>query len=233
MEHIIKFLSDLFHLDSAVLEVLFTLCGLVASVAIVVAGPIYAALLYKGKRFLDHITYSVNMLDTGGESRQLRIRTPAIVPRNDLLPSNPLFKWKLGRAIYRCTEEDPFIRLDAKAMNVMIPAIVNGLSMQFGDRILQEAVGQEVRREKLWLAVTCEKYGNIKSQKIRVIIASQDVLDEAATFAAGEEQTRVQVEETYHKDRLTTLYSMKREQFRQNGTKVDKPDVVVPVEVCF
>lgn len=161
--------------------------------------------LYRKKRFLDHITYSLNYFEEGTKGKKkLILRTLQVLPKEDLLPSNFLFKLKMFKAIRNCSEEDPFIKMDQKAMNILMPAIINGISSLFGADILQNQKGHP--QKQFLLAVTCEKYGDIKSQKIRVMIIDPKELDGMSFKDTLRDYT---FEDPSHKDRIRTLLVMK------------------------
>lgn len=230
MEHIYEELGLWLGVSTPSVEVFIAVMGLVATVMAFTIGPLVAWFLYRKKRFLDQITYSVNMLRPTGDRYEFLIRTVQVLPKEDLLPTNPMFKWKLFWSIFwGCTVEDMFIRMDKDAMDVIQPAIINGLSAVYGAEHMAQVLGKKVETERVLTAITCEKFGGIKSQKIRVMIVAEgflrDILDGCLDEGA------IDFERAHHRDRLTTLRRMAEEWKKEQLLGKDDVRVVRPVEI--
>jgi len=235
MEHLIQIISKLLGVDPTILNALFSLLGLIIAFATFLLGIPFAFLLYKKRRFLNHITYSINILekDTATNTWTLQLRTVQVLPREDLLPSNPIFVWKFLLAIRRCTTLNPFILMDEQGMNILQPAIINGLSAVIGEGALREAAGMEViRKEKFLFAVVCEKYGPRRTQKIQVILALPELLSEVFR---EETITRdsVVVERAHHADRIETLVRMANRRESESALPEDSIKAVRFIELYF
>ena len=231
MEHLYEEIGIWLGVSTPSVEVFIVVMGFLATAVTFIVGPLMALFLYRQKRFLDHITYSANMLRPSGDRIELLIRTIQVLPKDDLLPTNPMFKWKLFWAIFwRCTEEDMFIRMDPDAMDVIQPAIINGLSAVYGVDYLAQMAGRKVETKRFFIAITCEKFGGIKSQKIRVIVVSENLL-RRIILGGGLDENLIDFERSHHRDRLTTLHRMALEWKREQALSPDAMRVVRPVEV--
>lgn len=201
MNQIIEFIANLIGVEAKNLDMAFALIGLTVSAVV----PVWAIFLYKKKKFLDHITYNYNRFVKLGDacSHRLELRTPQLLPIGDILPNNLMFKLKLHAAIRKCSRTNPLIQMSDKDMDILMPAIINGLSMIFGSGMMTDNPGQEV---DYLLAVTYEKYGSIKSQKIRVLIVTPETLKRIDNAGLA----WIKFEESQHSDRIATLKTIAR-----------------------
>lgn len=219
MDYIYKYLTDLLGLEEGTLQVTFALLGLLVAFITIILSPIIAGLMYLKKRFLDHITYSGNILSPCNISGNiLEIRTILTLPVGDILPSNLIFKIKLWWAIQKCTEQSMFIKMNKKAMNVFMPCIINGLSSVFSEGTAMKISGKKEMTEEfnLWLFVTCEQYGRARSQKIRVMVLNEETMK--YILSEDFDPVKVEFEEDHHQDRVTTLIRCSK--IWRNETKI-------------
>jgi len=215
MEFIIELLSSVTGVPEDILTKILSLLGLIGSFVITPIGFLWAIYHYKIRRFADQITYSANFFKPDDEGfMKLRIRTPAILPNDDVLPGNILFRYKLRQAIRACTMKDPFIRMSRNDMDVLQPAIINGISSVFSEGIMAQLFGMPVEVRKLRMAITFEKDGGIKSQKIRVLLVSDEDLGRVSDpeFREG-----VTFERSNHTYRLYTLAEMARQRMDEKN----------------
>lgn len=231
MEHIYEEIGIWVGVNTPFVEIFVAVVGLVATMVTFVIGPLLAWFFYRQKRFLDQVTYSANMLrHVGGDRYELLIRTIQVLPKEDLLPTNLMFKWKLFWSIFwGCTVDDMFVRMDKDAMDVIQPAIINGLSAVYGGGYIAQMVGKKVETRRLLMAITCEKFGGIKSQKIRIMVVSEGLLQQILDGCLSE--ITIDLERAHHRDRLKTLRRMAEEWKREKSLSKDALCVVRLVEV--
>lgn len=198
-----------------------------------IVGLITALYLFSNRLFLDHITYSGNLIDTipedGEEGSMLRIRTIQVLPMEDLLPSNIFFKIQFLWAIYKCNEKDMFVRMSKKSMDILQPAILNGLAAVKGAETLEEIATGHREHLQVLFAITFENYGHIKSQKIRVMVIARKTLEGILTGLI--DVTTVRFERDYHRDRIKTLIKMAKLWETEQSQEADEVKIVQQVEV--
>lgn len=206
MGFLLEKLAEYLGIEALVLEDIFSFLGMLFSlIAPVVIGAIIVW-HYRVRRFLDHITYSANFFEESDDgTTTLRIRTLCTLPMGDLLPVNKLFRWQLYLAIQRCTKENMFIRMSAEDMDVLQPALISGLSSAvFADGIVGKIQGLPVHEDTLYMAIAFEKDGSVKSQKLRIILATKQQLIAATQLSPHQ----VTYERSHHAYRLVTLKLM-------------------------
>lgn len=200
MEHLFaEFMYELFGVEEATSIALFpTLQWLLASII----GAAVVLWLYATRNFNDQVTYSANLLVPHENGFQLQLRTLEVLPKEDLLPSNLWFRIRLFFAIRKCTVKDPFIRMSHADMDVLQPAIINGLSRLFAEGIVAEMRGEKPTQQLLLMGITYEKYGAAKTRKIRVMVVSEEVLNTV------KRENIFFFERGHEKDRIKTLQRM-------------------------
>lgn len=169
---------------------------------------------WKRKSFARQVNFSLNDVQDG----TLRLRT--------LLEDDAKKVWLndhgvalVLEAAKRTTVEQPFVAMrNAEDQGYVLRAVLNVLSERFAELHLARTLGVTVKSATYVFGLTCEKYGNIRTQKLRVIIARPELLDAlfgpSPTWAtpspdgsgpthAGLRELRL--EHSVHKDRLDTL----------------------------
>lgn len=231
MEFIIEFFSSITGVSQGDLEKIFSVLGLIGTLVITPVGLLLAVWHYKIRRFSDQITYSANFFEPDSQGNmKLRIRTPAILPKEDILPNNLLFRYKLRQAIRRCTVDDPFIRMSAEDMDVFQPSIINGISAVFSEGIMAQLFQMKVQSQRLQIAITFEKDGGLKSQKIRVILIRDEDLRRIQDSKFHES---VNFERSNHAYRLSTLAKMARLRVLEKNLPSGSLRVVRPLFASF
>lgn len=158
---------------------------------------------WKSKAFLNQVNFSLNYVEDG----RLRLRT--------LLEDSAEQVWlnKYGvnlvlKAAGRATVDQPFLSLrNADDMAYILRAVLNVLSEKFADVYVARSLGAPVVTGNYVFGITCEKYGAIRTHKLRVIVMRQEDLQE---LFADSDREQLAVEAPAHRDRLTTLKVMHR-----------------------
>ncbi len=157
---------------------------------------------WKRKRFTEQVNFSLNYIEDG----TLMLRT--------LLEGSAESVWlnkhgvnQVRQAAEKTTIDEPFLRLRSKKdMDYINRAVLNVLSERFSQAFVAKALGLDVHTDRFVFGVTWEKYGGIRTQKLRVIIIRKDDLLKA--FNTDGESERPKVVEPEHDDRIKTLRKM-------------------------
>ncbi len=173
---------------------------------------------WKRKSFARQVNFSLN--DVRGDTLTLRTLLEDDAKKvwlNDYGVSLVL------DAAGRTSVEQPFILMRTpEDQGYVLRAALNVLSERFAEQHLARTLGIKVNGSEFVFGLTCEKYGNIRTQKLRVIIARPELLDAlfgttARFHIAGAEggeapagRTLLLLEPPVHKDRLDTLRVMHR-----------------------
>ena len=157
---------------------------------------------WRRKTFLRQVNFSINHLESG----TLQLRT--------LMEQDALEVWLnqygvslVVDAAERTTVSQPFLQLKStEDQEYALRAVLNVLSERFAESYLASAMHVPTRKERFLFGVTCEKYGALRTQKLRVIIATPDLL--AQLFGPDGIADDVHFEKPTHDDRLITLRVM-------------------------
>jgi hypothetical protein len=107
-------------------------------------------------------------------------------------------------AAQRTTAEQPFVLLaDPRDRDFANRAVLNRLSERFAPAYLAAALGLPVRAAPFRFAITCEKYEEIRTLKLRVLVVAEQTLTEL--FGAGDGAAQVEAPGVVLQARLTTL----------------------------
>jgi len=178
---------------------------------------------WKRKSFIRQINFSLNDVRDG----TLVLRT--------LLEDDAKKVWLndygvalVLEAASRTTVGQPFVSMRTpEDQGYVLRAALNVLSERFAELHLARTLGLPVRGAEYVFGLTCEKYGNIRTQKLRVIIAKPELLDSlfgpSATWTIPQDTPAdelppeprpgvrpLRLEHPVHKDRLDTLRVMHR-----------------------
>lgn len=173
---------------------------------------------WKRKSFASQVNFSLN--DVRGDTLTLRT----------LLEDDAKKVWLndygvrlVLDAAARTTVDQPFVSMRTpEDQGYVLRACLNVLSERFAEQHLARTLGIRVNGSEFVFGLTCEKYGNIRTQKLRVIIARPELLgalfgDSATYHLAGPDATEpppgkspLRLEHPVHKDRLDTLRVMHR-----------------------
>jgi hypothetical protein len=182
---------------------------------------------WQRKSFIRQVNFSLNDIQNG----TLTLRT--------LLEDDAKKVWlnDYGVALVldaaaHTTVRQPFIAMRTEAdQGYVLRAALNVLSERFAELHVARTLGVAARSAEYVFGLTCEKYGDIRTRKLRVIIARPELLEslfganatwtipgdggtvaaDGAAAEAGEPRTRtLRLEHRVHKDRLDTLRVMHR-----------------------
>ena len=130
---------------------------------------------WRRKEFLGRVNVSLNLFgDTLSMRTLLEVETTAVWP-------NAHGVRLLNAAAARTSPADPFIRLAAPAdRDYLHRAIKNALSELCPTAFIAAALGEKVRTGVFLFAVTCERYPEIRTIKLRVLLVEQNALRETA-----------------------------------------------------
>jgi hypothetical protein len=155
------------------------------------------------KHFLDQVNFSLNLVLDG----KLAMRTLAEVPARDVW-LNDLGVGKVQYAAKRTTVEQPFIVLDdPEDMDFVYRAILNVFSEKFAEAFLAQSMGLPVVSDTFRFAITMERYGDIRTLKMRVLLVREKDLETLFDPTLPPEK-QVQVPNALYGARRKTLYMM-------------------------
>jgi hypothetical protein len=155
------------------------------------------------KQFLSQVNFSLNYVSAG----RLVMRTLAEVSAHSVW-MNDLGARTVRRAASRTTAHQPFVKLsDESDMSFVYRAVLNVLSEKFADSYLAESMGLPVETSEYRFAITMERYNDIRTLKLRVLLVSTTDLE--TVFAPSPAQGRtVSVHNELYGSRLKTLQAM-------------------------
>ena len=232
MELLIDYFVAKYELPLEEARLAYALISLFITTVLVLALPVIALIFYRSKRQYDHITYSVNELETQADGTTLlAIRTVEMLPKEDILTSNWYFAWKLRFARSRCKSDQPFIIMNKHDMDLYQPSLVSCFSKLFIDGILAELAGLPVKKCNFLLAATHEVYDNGTPYKDHVMVVRECDLDK---FADSEFCKTLRFERSHHVDRVNTLQRMyERRRWELAHTEVDDVRTIRTVQGAF
>ena len=165
---------------------------------------------WHNKEFLGQVNFSLNLF---GDSLQMRT----------LLETDTLQVWPnahgvglLRKAAERTTHDDPFIRLaEPSDRDYLHRAVKNTLSELCPAAFISAALGGKVLRGTFLFALTCERYPEIRTIKLRVLVIEQATLREWC--APGGKGEKLEMP-SFYRTRLRTLQAMyKMDQIAHQG----------------
>lgn len=156
---------------------------------------------WRQKTFMRQVNFSLNYLD----GQTLMLRT--------LLEDTALRVWlnEYGvglvlAAAAKTTDAQPFIPIRSKSdMDYIQRAVLNVLSEKFASVYVARSLGAPVRMGEYLFGITCEKYGRMRTQKIRVIIIRERDLE---SLFATDRAAEIKFVSAVHEDRFKTLEVM-------------------------
>ena len=157
---------------------------------------------WRNKEFLGQVNFSLNLIGDTLSMRTLReTDTTAVWP-------NAYGVGLLHAAAKRTTDKNPFIRLPEKSdREYLHRAVKNALSQLCPEAFVAAALGAPVRRGTFLFAITCERYGEIRTIKLRVLLIEEATLREAFAPGGRAEEVRAKLSK-YYQTRLNTLQMM-------------------------
>jgi hypothetical protein len=151
------------------------------------------------KQFLTQVNFSLTYVRDGKMAmRTLMESTAQQVWLNDLGVK------KVARAAAKTTRDQPFVELeDPVDMDFVYRAVLNVLSEKFAESYLAETLGLPVTAQEYLFTISFERYSDIRTLKLRVLLVSEKDLDEH--FGP---EGKVELPNDIYKARLKTMRAM-------------------------
>jgi hypothetical protein len=157
---------------------------------------------WRSKRFLTRVNFSLNYC----LGKQLAMRTLTEKGAVEVWP-NEYGVRKVFTAAARATVAHPFIALkNPKDQDFVNRAVLNVLSERFADTYVAAALGVPITTGTFCFALTFEKYQEMRTLKLRVLIVEERTLQ--SLFGPAGEAKKLEVRNPVYKTRLTTLEAM-------------------------
>jgi hypothetical protein len=156
------------------------------------------------KEFTSQVNFSLNYIADNCLVMRTLLETTA-----QKVILNELGVKLLTSAAAKTTESDPFIRLaDSKDRDFINRAVLNVLSERFAETFVAAALGVPVKSGKFCFAITCEKYADIRTLKVRVLLIEESTLQRFAPEGDGE---TLKLADPKFRDRIRSLEAMYKE----------------------
>ena len=169
---------------------------------------------WRRREFLNRFNVSLNLIDDG----VLRIRTLSEQPLEKVFLNSAAAKL-VARAARKTTEDDPVLPLAEADRWFVYNEVLNQISEQFAQGHLRRSLGVAVTGARYVIALTCERAGGVRTQKIRAMVIRRDLLS-----ALPEQPPRF--ESSTHVTRFDTLRTLAA---RLDGD----PGAFLEVELCL
>jgi hypothetical protein len=169
---------------------------------------------WQRRDFLDRLNVSLTSLRDG----QLKIRTVLEMDVHDVFLNRSAAS-RIVELAKGTTERDPIIPIPAADRWYYLNSVLNEISERFAAGLLRRDAGLSVASENYLICLTCERAGDIRTQKIRAMMVRRELLE----GLPAEEPT---YESPNHANRWRTLQVM-AERWR------DDPDQFLAVEICL
>lgn len=155
---------------------------------------------WKRREYLSRINYSLNSI----RSDTLLIRTLLETSLAETFLNAHAVRL-VRSAAQRTTKEDPILRLPKDDAWFILNAVLNELSEKFSAGLLRADVdGTHAKTARYVICLTCEKAGEVRTQKVRAMVIREDLLQSLPAEPPRFEQP-------HHAVRWTTLQKMKQE----------------------
>jgi hypothetical protein len=157
---------------------------------------------WKRKQFLTRVNFSLNYVDND----DLAMRTLLEITNNQVW-INEYGVGHVNAAAARTTIEQPFLMLaDSKDREFVNRAALNVLSERFAETFVAASLGQAVHVAPYVFGITCEKYGEIRTLKLRVLVIAEQTL--VALFGSENRAAALKLSSGILNSRLKTLRIM-------------------------
>lgn len=179
------------------------LLAIIVSWAAVLVTWYYKKKDFREKRFLRQVNVSLNMVNGG----TLKLRTLAETTV-DKVWQNEIAVDSLLAAAEKATKDFPFVSLENKEDQEWVKkSVLNFLSEKFSEHFIFEDMGAAVKSQNYIFAITCEKYGDVPSQKIRIMLIDEEKIKQ---FGSSTNDRKIRVEVPHHNNRVETLSKLCR-----------------------
>lgn len=161
---------------------------------------------WRRRRFTQQVNFSLTIPVERDGSATLLLRT--------LLEDSATHVWlnqfgvsRVLRAARLTTLEMPFLRIaQLRDRDLVMNAVLNVLSERFSDAFVARAVGVPIKTDVFLFGLTWERYGEMKTQKLRVILIRRADLEGLFDGRSGERE--IGVTQDSHRPRIETLRRM-------------------------
>ena len=161
---------------------------------------------WRQRRFTQQVNFSLNILKNRDKTPVLQLRT--------LLEDSAINVWlnEFGvslvlKAARLTTPQKPFLRIEQQRdRDLVMIAVLNVLSERFSEVFVARALGMPVTSDMFLYGLTWERYGKMKTQKLRVLVIRESELEHL--FKMNAEKNKIDTIEESHSDRLETLRIM-------------------------
>lgn len=177
----------------------------------VALGATWAGILYlwwqrrrawKQKYFLTHVNFSLNYVQDGA----LAMRTLLELPGDEVWLNEHGVELVTAASL-KTTAEQPYIQLwEVKDQEFLQRAVLNALSQRYAEGYLAASLGLPVARDEYVYGITCEKQGEIRTLKVRVLLIRESALVEM--FGPPRRADSVATPAPWLRARLYTLEKM-------------------------
>ncbi len=186
----------------------------VVSVAVTVAGTMLAGYFWnrkrwKNKTFAHRIHFGINTIEKqdGAEPKRTLVFDSLFETGLGNVVDDPVARGIIARAMKKTNAVEPFLRLDPEDREHIEGAIKIAIAQtcQQGT-IAKMALGNRCQTLECVFAITYEKYAEMRSRKLRVIIVPRSLLEDPKTFLQ-----KIELERRHHSCRLTTLKEIQQD----------------------
>jgi hypothetical protein len=173
-----------------------------------------ARVRWKPHDFLDRLNVTLTTIQDGG----LRIRTILEMDCEQIFLNSAAAKTIVNLA-RKTTEQDPLLPIPAADSWQFLNAVLNEISERFAAGQIKRDLGLPVQRGEYVLCLTCERAGDIRTQKVRGMLVLKSLL----TSLPKEEPA---YESPHHVTRWKTLQQIAL-QFQK------QPERFIEMEICL
>jgi hypothetical protein len=168
------------------------------------------------KTFIGQVNFSLNFV----ENNTLLLRTLMEEPANDVWLNDYGVKQVMAAA-EQVTLEQPFLIMeDDEDMAFVKRAVLNVLSERFADTFVARSLGVPVKGGSFVFGITYEKYADLRTRKLRVLLMEESTLENL--FGLEDKGEALAVTNPLHKDRIATLRVMHNLWMEQQGPNPKK-----------
>lgn len=169
---------------------------------------------WKQREFLDRLNVSLTSIDQG----VLKIRTLFETDIDEVFLNQSASSQMVSMA-KRTTASNPFIPIPSQDVWYYLNPVLNEISERYSVGYLQADAGRSIEVVQYLLCLTCERAGDVRTQKIRGMVVRKSLLETLPT-------EEPQYESPSHATRWKTLQQMKQRWH-------DRPEDFLLVELCF
>lgn len=212
------------------------LAGQFVAIAAFLSGAIVTVIVgvlvvyrYLRREFADRVVYGVNHLT----ETSLQLRTVEALPLSEILTENKLFRFRLLRAFSRARPENPFVNMAQRDLDVLKPAVLNGLARTFSTATLADFFGRPTEKHRALLATLYETDPRVQVRMMRVIITTDAQLGQVRKLAAEADiKDRLTLSSEHHWTRFKTLQRIAERRQRELAGLEDRR-LIDEIEIAF